>query len=418
MKIKILQRDMLPEDRAILIKGFKDIKALREIAKAPKKDYIKTDLTQLMKREIADIRSSVINSLCTRFYTVQVTMGKFNAEETFSSYPTTEDIRTIKLNMFSGLRKKKQETLLSKYGLRNYNKIYNKVKSFTKVNRGYEYEMIGSPEHRIFANPGTILTLMNDPDVQYKRLTKAKLPYDNNDYVGVELELICNIGRQELNTVMLNNKLAGVVYVKADGSLRAENDSEYTHEVTVLGKQKEINTIIEKVCKILTSKEVGGYVNNTCGLHVHIDMRQRDASESYTKLFRALPVLAKLVPKNRIEGESGTRYCKLNKYADISNNDGDRYKAINDCAIRSHKTLEVRLHSGSLNATKINNWINILLGIIETESVPSKSCATVEDMFETFTKIDKSLIAFAIKRADKFKDATIDTRADHFDNVA
>jgi hypothetical protein len=78
------------------------------------------------------------------------------------------------------------------------------------------------------------------------------------------------------------------------------------------------------------------------------------------KFSRAFNLLSGLVPKTR---RSNT-YCskKMN-----SIDSGDRYAAINLAAFKKHKTIEIRLHSGSTNFQKISNWALLLQKIKEVE---------------------------------------------------
>ena len=91
-----------------------------------------------------------------------------------------------------------------------------------------------------------------------------------------------------------------------------------------------------------------------------------------------------------------------------------RRQAINPMSYSEHKTIEVRLHSASVNSTKINNWISILLAIVDKDYVVSTSdyITAPEDMTTCFG-ISSDLVEYIKKRTDKFKDDKIDTRLDH-----
>lgn len=110
------------------------------------------------------------------------------------------------------------------------------------------------------------------------------------------------------------------------------------------------------------------WVNKTCGLHVHLDARHLpppgegtptlcDAAETYDRMTKLYPVLKKLVPRSRWNN----KYCRFyNNRQDSETyrcpSNGQRYAAINWCAYRSHKTIEVRIGSGSTNLVKIESW--------------------------------------------------------------
>ena len=42
----------------------------------------------------------------------------------------------------------------------------------------------------------------------------------------------------------------------------------------------------------------------------------------------------------------------------------EKYSAINNECYRRTKTIEIRMHHGSVNANEITNWVNFLLSII------------------------------------------------------
>jgi len=104
-------------------------------------------------------------------------------------------------------------------------------------------------------------------------------------------------------------------------------------------------------------KRAGCYVNKTCGLHVHLDARHltgMKVSLIGQSIGHALPVIKWLVPESR----HTNNYCKLEVSGMRENS--DRYCAVNLTAFRKYKTIEIRLHSGSINAAKITSWIKLL----------------------------------------------------------
>ncbi len=423
-KLKIEEVNAFPEDQEKVIRNFKHIKELHSLSKKVK-DKVLHDIFQ---REIQDVRQNLLDKYARKFFKVIVSLGPHKMEEFFPQYPVIEDIVDLKNQMLANLSKNREQRKEMKHCKREFN--------------GMRYEMVGEEENtgllswserqkpkqeitimpnlkgngRVFKKPGTVLKLVDSPEYA-SRITRAKKPYDKSNYVGVELELICKANREVLNELFIRNKLAGLVYVKGDSSIARENSDEQTHEVTIIGKQQNINDVINRVCKVLNSKEVGAYVNNSCGLHVHLDMRNRDPKMCYMNLYKALPVLAGMVPANRTKDN---KYCRLNTHGNFDDksmgNYDRRYQAINPVAYESHKTLEIRLHSGSLNATKINNWINILLAVISKEGVTEYPAAlTAHDMINTFG-ISDELVNYINKRTDKFK-KDVSTKQDHYDDA-
>jgi hypothetical protein len=147
-------------------------------------------------------------------------------------------------------------------------------------------------------------------------------------------------------------------------------------------------------------RELGATVNQTCGLHVHFDYSfvhsEMAVREIGKRLGRYLPILSKLVPASR----RNNRYCAL----EVSGLAGDRYYAINLTSFRKHQTIEVRLHSGTIDAVKIENWIR-LLHLIQAKNTPRRAVQveTVQDLIDELGLPD-SLAEYVDERFNKFND--------------
>ena len=148
--------------------------------------------------------------------------------------------------------------------------------------------------------------------------------------------------------------------VKDDGSLN--DDDGHGVEVTILFNTKYGYEPLAKLCRALT--KAGCYVNKSCGLHVHLDARHLTVKQTErigASLGHSLPVLKYLVAKSRHAND----YCELrvSKLIKISHDDDtwdERYCAINLTSYPRYKTIEVRLHGGSINASKIEAWVTLL----------------------------------------------------------
>ena len=126
---------------------------------------------------------------------------------------------------------------------------------------------------------------------------------------------------------------------------------------------------LEKVCRVLDLRDVK--VNESCGLHVHIDAAGfkmetwRNLAPSYKHLE---PVIDRFMPASRRDNY----YCKgLGHVSDamirsartvdeLKSRIGNRYHKVNLEAYSRHKTVEFRQHSGTTNFTKIRNWVLFL----------------------------------------------------------
>lgn len=207
-------------------------------------------------------------------------------------------------------------------------------------------------------------------------------PRGKNKYVGVELEFLLptNMEGRNLAAAFIEEGITKGVEIKGDGSINGNGV-----EVCLLAKQSEISGHVKKVCKAL--KKIGCKVNKSCGLHVHLDMRNRDKRKSFKALVEELPELTKMVDKSRLKNT----YCQINKTKELDKimevNSGsmynpttdryeyprvqcesfetNRYLAINPWSLDEHNTIEVRLHEGTIDDKKINSWIKKLVETVE-----------------------------------------------------
>lgn len=266
----------------------------------------------------------------------------------------------------------------------------------------YEYLVKGKDDYLKAKKSNGMVTLFN----QLFRTDRGHVPYTlSKDFVGVEIECFipcdsvipegnmtdCDVcdgagdlpvyddsdnvidretcehcggsGRvrsnyhRELRSILELNKIK-TVCVKSDGSIRAPANY-FPVELTVLTSLKDMGNL-KKLCSLLS--KLGTKVNNSCGLHVHLDHRhstRADVRAVGKKFNNALPLLLKCVPESRRVND----YCRPRVSAT------DRYSAVNLCAFSSHRTIEIRLHSGTTSFNKIAHWITILSAINRAEKL-------------------------------------------------
>jgi len=226
------------------------------------------------------------------------------------------------------------------------NIFISQLKSFD----GADYETIGG----VMKLPNQINAIAKNTTI--RNPLKAKKPRSKSvNYIGVELEFNQNVVGETCETIgqMLNDAgLSRYVCVGVDGSCG--------FEVRVL---LEENNFIEPLTKILELLKAKGFTtDNRCGTHVHLDMRNRDVKASYKKLFLSQTLLRKFLAANR----KTNQYCRKNINSDFDSEaqTGDRYRAINAQSYSKFRTLEVRMHQGTLNASSLIPWIKLLLKIV------------------------------------------------------
>lgn len=259
------------------------------------------------------------------------------------------------------------------------------------------------------------------------KLKAKKAPKSSVRHIGVEIEFFCPHERSAVEDALLEANLENHVEVKGDGSIDPRNpDSEencdcghacgdsscvnhartcairdaetmHGHEICILAAETEYASVIRRVCSVLNALDAE--VNKSCGLHVHLDVRERDQERVYNNLAIAYPVLASMVPEQR----RTNTYCRGPVSTDLDEQLGeeDRYWAINPAAIETHSTIEVRLHSGTVNAVKINNWVRLLVKIADAKYINMPINSLVQ--LKRQVKLNARLVEYVNKRIEKFQ---------------
>jgi hypothetical protein len=238
---------------------------------------------------------------------------------------------------------------------------------------------------------------------------------------SIEFELIFKSKKdcEDFALLARQNGMAKLVTIKVDGSLRVEKENEQANEV-VLSYRAGDEKIVQDFCQLLRGR---AYVNKTCGTHVHFDFRHVGIEEAnlYGKrLERCVPALRLLLPNARRNSE----YCKedINNYANAAGGGGhDRYAFINMFSYAKYKTIEIRGHSGTINADKILNWIKLCEIIMATElnftGNPDhrNKVSKIEDLIVQYAdQLDAGMVQYIKNRYETFKTATTDEAENKF----
>jgi len=271
--------------------------------------------------------------------------------------------------------------------------------------------------------PNSVLALWARKLRRYANLAyEAKRPETLHKHVGVEIEFLSSWERLEIAHELAVAKLTPFVELKHDGSVSGDSDDcdgscrdgceclgdcncdctcgGQGHELAVVAKERDIFDVVQRVCAVLA--KVDAYVNKTCGLHVHLDMRNLrrlpPVESAFHNLVYSLPLLTSIVPASRKKNH----YCEVNRYPTMDRYNS-RYYAINPMAYKEHKTLEVRLHSGTINAMKINNWIELLLKIARTYMIYPNYKSLQEYLELNRLDLRPELKGYVIARINEFK---------------
>lgn len=227
----------------------------------------------------------------------------------------------------------------------------------------------------------------NNLEDDYKRDFEYDCDCENGGYIESVIE--------QLQKSKIPN-----IQVVSDGSLEDENDY-FSCEIKVLTKLSDMSNLIQ-LCNWLNDNEAK--VNTSCGLHIHLDVRKYDNEDRITIVNRfksSLKFLSKMVPKSRVQGSHANNYCK-NEISPINTgNRSDRYYAVNASDFDKHGTIEIRLHSGTVNLTKIAKWCQILSTIKNSDMLDLYAPRKLANFLEAIIK-DEELKSYIKERVSKF----------------
>lgn len=224
-----------------------------------------------------------------------------------------------------------------------------------------------------------------------------KNPDTTDNYIGIEIEFSCDLDQQDLAFVLYEAGLHKNACLKTDGSVKAEGRDQHPHELCLLGKEKEIFDLIQRTTKVLA--DCNAKVNKSCGMHVHLDMRNRNVETVFNNLVCSQNILFAMNPYSR---QTGT-FCRRidTKDFDLAKKSGSRYYGINAASHAKHKTIEIRIHSGTIMERKISNWVKLLLTITNKKEVIKKASASLKQFISSYD-IDSELASYIAERMNKF----------------
>ena len=186
--------------------------------------------------------------------------------------------------------------------------------------------------------------------------------------IGIEIEGQSPHSREDLAAAL--PLFTKVVY---DGSIEVRG-SGTAAEVVALLNRDEMEPRLHRLCARLG--QMGFSTNKSCGLHVHIDCRHLSFEQVCVRakiMDKWIKALVELVPVSRREN----RYCQLG----FSRT--DRYRAVNVTSYSKHQTLEVRIHSSTVNYQKALAWIRLcelLFGLRKAPKASTGCLSTLDQL--------------------------------------
>jgi len=171
-----------------------------------------------------------------------------------------------------------------------------------------------------------------------------------------------------------------------DGSVKSCSEHDNTehctddcHDEDWIEHGAEIVTRPLKVCEesfdevrmiFIALNEAGAWVNNSCGIHVHIDaefVRSYPDKQAFFRLARAMyakyeDAIDTRMDRHRQRGRN--TYCQSMKVERDEYVYNDRYFKLNTASFVRHGTIEFRHHHGSLDAEEVIAWAKSCLVFI------------------------------------------------------
>jgi len=270
-------------------------------------------------------------------------------------------------------REQAKQELIEK--IRAYRKKMKDLRPKINEFDGAIYKTIGG----VFTDKREILKLApllstNDP-------LKDKRPRSpTKNYIGVELEFNRHGSDPHTTTTIADllkkENLAKFVSVTTDPSCG--------FEVRVLLEEDNFEESLHKIMTVLKNK--GFSTEYNCGTHVHFDMRRRDIKTVYKNLFYTQKFLRKFLTRARKHNQ----FCQLNKldsfdaHYEAQTVRGNRYYGINTLSYSKHKTIEIRMHHGTLDADVLIPYIKMVLTIINYSGELKKNILTLKQAKAAF----------------------------------
>lgn len=232
--------------------------------------------------------------------------------------------------------------------------------------------------------------------------SRAPFEIDNNMTFGIEIE--CMVPNIQNLLTMINDEstLVRARYESynhsdhdgnlwkfvTDASLRGASNYETIEIVSPILKGENGFEQIKEICKFLD--RVNAKVNRSCGLHVHFgapNMNKEIRYQICKSYANNESIINQLVsPSRRDNG-----FCKSLSNESARNLERDRYYKVNAfCAWERHKTVEFRQHQGTVNSTKIINWVLFTRNFLQRSAyqlIETKN--NIDELLETIQLSDK-----------------------------
>ena len=145
---------------------------------------------------------------------------------------------------------------------------------------------------------------------------------------------------------------------------------------------------LEKVLDAIDTVE-GIRVDRSCGVHVHLDVNDLTVAQiqnTYSRYSDYESQIDLIMPMSRrgnssrwcasVKSQKSTVIRKTRKSKSQLANTTGRYYKVNLQSLTRYGTMEFRQHSGTLNFTKVINWVSFLMAFVDTSASLTQATRT------------------------------------------
>jgi hypothetical protein len=228
------------------------------------------------------------------------------------------------------------------------------------------------------------------------RWEETKKPFTEERHVGLEIELISPLKKPTIILIASELGLKNYMALKSDGSIRSDYGM-HGHELCFVVPMSELEKTLAKIQVLLN--RINAKVNDSCGLHVHLDMRKTNKEqreETFLNLKKGLNVIKNVVSPRRLKN----RFCRF-RMADSFDNQSlmGRYYAVNTRAFSKYETIEIRAFHGTVNTDEIYQYVMALDKIAFTKNDRKRATKSEKILSKIY---GQSVVDFMKSQKQKF----------------
>lgn len=192
--------------------------------------------------------------------------------------------------------------------------------------------------------------------------------------------------------------------VTEDGSLEYGPKGHFGAEIQVMFPISN-PAPLKRVIEVLTFLKAT--VNKNCGLHVHVDLRNLSSKSDRKKVFEqveySLPILGALIEPYRCDSEYSSIY-----QTDVS----DSHNKESALVLHWLKTLEFRLHQGSVNYDEILAWVKVCYAVTHSKELKKTLPPRSLQELAYFTNLDDQVMKILNKKYSQSRSDSISKEMD------